>query len=101
MWEMPPALFEDLAANSALAFTKGDANYRRLLGDRSWALDAPFKDVCAYFPTTLCALRTLKAELGCGMPSGETARAAAADAQWMVNGRFGVIQVAPPYDPAS
>jgi len=98
MWEMPSDLFDELASKSALAFTKGDANYRRLLGDRSWALDAPFKQVCAYFPTTLCALRTLKAELGCGMRGEETARAAAQDASWMVNGRFGVIQVAPPFE---
>ena len=96
IWELPPHLREDLGANSALVFTKGDANYRRLLGDRSWALDAPFTDVCGYFPTTLCALRTLKAELGCGMAPDQTARAAAADDQWQVNGKFGVIQVAPP-----
>jgi hypothetical protein len=50
----------------------------------------------SYFPTTLCALRTLKAELGCGMVPAQTARAAALDPAWMVNGRFGVIQVAPP-----
>ena len=98
-WELPPHLRDDIGAGSALVFTKGDANYRRLLGDRSWALDAPFTDVCGYFPTTLCALRTLKAELGCGMSNEQVERAAAADEKWQVNGKFGVIQVAPPAAP--
>mmetsp|Transcript_87929 Transcript_87929/g.175886 ORF Transcript_87929/g.175886 Transcript_87929/m.175886 type:complete len:479 (+) Transcript_87929:23-1459(+) len=96
MWEMPAGLRSELSEESALAFTKGDANYRRLLGDRQWALDAPFQGVCGYFPTVLCALRTLKAELGCGMGEHHTNRAAAEDEKWMVNGRYGVIQVAVP-----
>jgi hypothetical protein len=50
----------------------------------------------SYFPTTVCALRTLKAELGCGMAPEQTTRAAELDSAWMVNGHFGVIQVAPP-----
>jgi len=43
-WELPGELRESLATSS-LAFTKGDANYRRLLGDCQWPLDAPFQDV--------------------------------------------------------
>ena len=34
-----------LEENSALVVVKGDANYRRVLGDRPWPLDAPFKSV--------------------------------------------------------
>lgn len=55
---------QELASESELVFVKGDANYRRLIGDRRWATDIPFADVAGYFPTRLCALRTLKAELG-------------------------------------
>lgn len=47
-----------------MVFLKGDANYRRLIGDRLWSTDTPFLDVAGYFPARLCALRTLKAELG-------------------------------------
>lgn len=47
-----------------MVFLKGDANYRRLIGDRRWPTNTPFSDVAGYFPTKLCALRTLKAELG-------------------------------------
>ncbi|CAM9859579.1 unnamed protein product, partial [Heterosigma akashiwo] len=67
-WEMPDSLRNDLNENSSLVFVKGDANYRRLLGDRHWPLDTPFSDVCNYFPTKVCALRTLKGEVGCGLP---------------------------------
>lgn len=55
---------KDLRDESALVFLKGDANYRRLIGDRLWPTDTPFSDVAGYFPAKLCALRTLKAELG-------------------------------------
>jgi hypothetical protein len=37
---------EDLK-NSAMVFVKGDANYRRLLGDCEWELTRPFSEVCA------------------------------------------------------
>ena len=76
-----------------LAFVKGDANYRRLLGDRQWDYSAPFRDVVGcYFPCPVCALRTLKAEVGCGMAREQVERAMALDDEWMVNGRFGVVQ---------
>ena len=92
MWEMHEDLREDLATRCDLAFVKGDANYRRLLGDRPWDTSAPFGDVVgAYFPCPVCALRTLKAELGCGMAKEQTERAQALDDAWMTNGRFGVV----------
>ena len=43
-WEMPASLMLAYAA-SALVITKGDANYRRLLGDLHWAHDTPFSKV--------------------------------------------------------
>jgi Damage-control phosphatase ARMT1-like domain len=55
------------SGSSAMVFVKGDANYRRLLGDRTWPLDTPFGDVVSYFPVPVCALRTLKAEVSCYM----------------------------------
>uniref|UniRef100_A0A061RG63 Sugar phosphate phosphatase n=1 Tax=Tetraselmis sp. GSL018 TaxID=582737 RepID=A0A061RG63_9CHLO len=99
MWEMPAGTRDNLRGSS-LVFVKGDANYRRLLGDRHWPLDTPFEDVVSYFPAPACALRTLKAELGCGMPPHMTARAAASDPDWMVDGRWGVVHFAPACDPA-
>ena len=92
MWDMYPRLYTELQSRCHLAFVKGDANYRRLLGDRNWDYAAPFDDVVGcYFPVPVCALRTLKAEIGCGMDMAQTQRAAALDTNWMTNGRFGVI----------
>ena len=93
MWEMPGYLRSDMVDRCDLAFVKGDANYRRLLGDRQWDYSAPFRDVVGcYFPCPVCALRTLKAEVGCGMAREQVERAMALDDGWMVNGRFGVVQ---------
>ncbi|KAL9182798.1 hypothetical protein ACHAXT_004077 [Thalassiosira profunda] len=94
MWEMPEPLRSDMKERCELAFVKGDANYRRLLGDRYWDYSAPFGDVVGcYFPCPVCALRTLKAEVGCGMEKEQVERAKGLDKEWMTNGRFGVVQV--------
>jgi hypothetical protein len=92
MWDMTEPLRSDLRDRCDLAFVKGDANYRRLLGDCMWDLSVPFEDVVgAYFPCPVCALRTLKAEIGCGMDADQIERAETLDANWQVNGRFGVV----------
>eukprot|EP00903_Cladosiphon_okamuranus_P013637 g12701.t1 len=98
LWEMPMRIRKELGDESSMVFVKGDANYRRLIGDRLWSTDTPFSDVAGYFPSRLCALRTLKAELGCGMSKEGTERAARQHDDWMVNGRYGCIQL---FDPAS
>ena len=57
--------------------------------------DAPFDDVCSYAPAPLLCLRTLKAELGCGMPKDKTDRAKADDPTWLTDGKWGVVHFAP------
>lgn len=136
MWDMTEPLRTDLKERCDLAFVKGDANYRRLLGewgtvcvidrvvgwlgrlvqllrgkltsaisiclmncfdtcfpgDCKWDMTADFDDVVgAYFPCPVCALRTLKAEIGCGMDADQIERAKKLDDNWQVNGRFGVV----------
>ncbi len=90
-WELPVDLRRELAM-AHLVISKGDANYRRWLGDRHWPETAPFAAVMAYFPAPFAALRTLKAELVCGLAPGAAARAARRDPRWMVNGRWAVAQ---------
>jgi hypothetical protein len=93
MWDMTEPLRTDLATRCGLAIVKGDANYRRLLGDRKWDYSDDFQKVVgAYFPCPVAALRTLKAELGCGMDEDQVKRARELDANWLVTGRFGVAQ---------
>ena len=92
MWEMPSDLRDDMESRCDLAFIKGDANYRRLLGDLQWDFSAPFEDVVGhYFPCPVCALRTLKAEVGCGMEKDKVENAKSLDDNWSTNGRFGVV----------
>jgi len=100
MWDMPQSLYEEMSSSS-LAFVKGDANYRRLLGDLEWDLSKDlFQNVVGdYFPCPVVALRTLKAMMGCGMKEDKVEWAKSIDDDWMVNGRFGVIHFGmPPKD---
>jgi hypothetical protein len=47
--------------------------------------------VGAYFPCPVCALRTLKAEIGCGMDAEQIERAKGLNSNWQTNGCFGVV----------
>ncbi len=90
-WDLPLPLREELSA-AGLVISKGDAHYRRLLGDLDWPYTTPFSAIVADFPAPLVALRTLKAELACGLQPGQAERTAARDPRWLVNGRWGVVQ---------
>lgn len=90
-WEMPAALHQEFA-QSSLTIVKGDANYRRLLGDRHWAFDTPFADIVAYFPSPVVALRTLKSEVASGLASDRLASLDREDRHWLTNGNWGIIQ---------
>ncbi len=92
-----PANVNAELARADLLISKGDANYRRLLGDRHWPFTTPFEDVMAYFPTPLLALRTLKAEVAAGLSPEQVDRLNETEPDWAVNGRWGLIQFAPAY----
>lgn len=94
MWDMPADLQSQLA-ESALIISKGDANYRRLLGDRHWPFTTPFADIVAYSPAPLLALRTLKSEIVVNLAEGQAIALNAQDPDWLTNGKWGVIQFAP------
>eukprot|EP01069_Polyplicarium_translucidae_P002727 Polyplicarium_translucidae@DN2111_c0_g1_i1.p1 len=90
-WDMPVKLSTQLAVCD-LCIVKGDANYRRLLGDRDWSVRTPWEDIVCYFPTSLLALRTVKAELCCGLREGQAEALSVADPYWMRNGSRAVVQ---------
>lgn len=92
--ELPRHLREALADNDVIV-CKGDCNYRRLVSDRPYSADDDdaFADVVD-LPAPVIAVRTLKAEVAVGITAVAAARARTADAEWLVSGRFGVIQVA-------
>jgi hypothetical protein len=91
-WEMPARIRRSLGA-SDLVISKGDANYRRLAGDRNWPPTTPFADVVGYFQAPLLALRVIKAELALGLTAEMVAELNSIDPDWMINGNWGVIQL--------
>lgn len=91
MWRMPAELARELAHSDLLIF-KGDANYRRLLGDRHWPFTAPFADIVCYLPAPVLALRTLKSEITAGLKPGQPEATTAKDPSWLFDGRWGVLQ---------
>uniref|UniRef100_A0A6U4MP20 Sugar phosphate phosphatase n=2 Tax=Hemiselmis andersenii TaxID=464988 RepID=A0A6U4MP20_HEMAN len=94
-WEMPRKLADEVAS-STLVLVKGDANYRRLVGDRAWPVTVPLSDIVQpWFPAPMLALRTLKAEIAVGLTHDQAERAKARDEDWMVNGQFAQIQFVP------
>jgi uncharacterized protein with ATP-grasp and redox domains len=91
-WQSPETLQSELA-QAALVISKGDANYRRLVGDLRWPETTPFEQILAYFPTRLAALRALKSEVMVGLYPGQLAELNRTDPSWRTDGRWGLIQV--------
>ena len=82
-------------ARADLLISKGDANYRRLLGDRHWDFTTPFNEAAASLPVPVLALRTLKSEVAAGLSPAQVDRLNDEDPDWAVNGRWGLVQYAP------
>lgn len=93
LWQMPADLSQQLAA-AALIISKGDANYRRALGDAQWPYTMPFADIVSYLPVSALFLRTCKSEVLAGLAQGQAAQLAAQEEDWLINGRWGVMQLA-------
>ncbi|XP_063710092.1 damage-control phosphatase ARMT1-like [Culicoides brevitarsis] len=94
MEKADPELYARLAKSDLLIF-KGDLNYRKLLADFYWDPTTSFKDsLNGFLPTTLCSLRTVKADVISGLEKGKSEALTALDANWMKTGDYGVIQFA-------
>lgn len=92
LWQMPDELARQFLG-ARLVLLKGDANYRRALGDALWPTETPFAAASAYFPAPLLALRTLKSDAIVDLPPGAAEALDARDASWRVNGRRGVASL--------
>jgi hypothetical protein len=89
---MPDDLAAEFAAAS-LTIMKGDLNYRRLVGDRSWPATIPFKEATSYFPGPVAALRTLKSDVVVGVEDDVLARLDATGEQWRTDGTHALVQL--------
>lgn len=91
-WDIPDPLRAQLA-RAHLVIIKGDANYRRLLGDSdAWPPTVPLADAVPYFPAPFVALRTMKSDPVVGLKPGQAEALNKVDAAWRVNGKRGMIQ---------
>lgn len=90
-WSMPEHIYTRLAS-STLVIVKGDANYRRMLGDRQWELNMTAKEVFSYWHVPVCALRIMKAEVACGLTVSQQIVAIERDPTYLVSGRWAVVQ---------
>ncbi|MFE4977777.1 damage-control phosphatase ARMT1 family protein [Kitasatospora sp. NPDC056651] len=90
--DMPADLRNELA-DATLTITKGDLNYRRLVGDRLWDATTPFAERAGHFPSPVAALRTLKSDVVVGLDTPVLAGLDATGEPWRTSGRFGLIQV--------
>ncbi|MCA9898274.1 MAG: protein-glutamate O-methyltransferase family protein [Anaerolineales bacterium] len=93
LWQLPPELHRQFA-QAALVICKGDANYRRALGDALWPHTTPFAHIVSYLPTPALFLRTCKSEPLAGLSEHQAAKMSQLAENWLVNGRWGVIQLA-------
>ena len=89
-WEMPDELRKNLGGSS-LVISKGDMNFRRLIGDLRWEETTPFSRVTAYFPARLAALRVSKSEAVVGLRPGQVGELDFNEPGWRSNGRWGMI----------
>ncbi len=90
-WQMPSDLAVGLQS-AALVIVKGDANYRRFIGDAFWAHETPFADVVSGLGMALLMLRTLKSDPLVGISAGVAEQLQALDERWRWNGKRAVIQ---------
>ena len=90
-WDAPDTILHKLKGTE-LAISKGDANYRRFLGDRHWAKEVTGDEALGYLPFPFLALRVCKSELVIGLKPDQPELLTAIDRKWMVNGEWGMIQ---------
>jgi hypothetical protein len=79
-------------ASATVVVLKGDANYRRLIGDALWPPTTPLAEACAYFPAPVVCLRTMKSDPVVGLASGLAERLDASHPTWRIDGKRGLVQ---------
>lgn len=92
-WQLPADL-TSIYTEAAVVILKGDANYRRLLGDLHWPYDTDFGSyVRSFWPCPgLVSLRTMKSGVALGISEDKQAEAKAAHPNdWLTCGVYGQV----------
>lgn len=93
-----PQLYDELRRSDLIVF-KGDLNYRKLVGDRSWRPTTKFRESLTGFePAPLVTLRTIKADTVTGLNEGIAEEISKKSPNWMISGEYGLVQFMNPFD---
>jgi uncharacterized protein with ATP-grasp and redox domains len=95
LWDAPDHVRAALSS-ATLVVMKGDANYRRVIGDALWPAATPLAEACAYLDAALVCLRTMKSDPVVGLPEGLAERLDATEPRWRIDGQRGVLQTRVP-----
>jgi damage-control phosphatase, subfamily III len=87
-----PSHLMQLFSDASLIILKGDANYRRAFFDTLWPVDKPASEIVNYLHAPLLCLRTVKSECLAGVPLELAMKAEAANPNWRLLGKYGLIQ---------
>ncbi|XP_030375108.1 damage-control phosphatase ARMT1 isoform X2 [Scaptodrosophila lebanonensis] len=91
MRDIAPELYQKLQESRLIIF-KGDLNGRKILSDVCWDTTQDIKTCLrGFLPTNFCLIRTIKAEVLCGLPKGLNESLTQRDPQWMLTGNYGII----------
>jgi uncharacterized protein with ATP-grasp and redox domains len=91
LWQAPGHLRHTLS-RATVVVLKGDANYRRVVGDALWKPEAPFAAAASASGFPMLCLRTMKSDAVLGLPAGLAGALDASDPRWRIDGRRGVAQ---------
>ena len=91
-YEMPLTLYLELEKSDMIVF-KGDANYRRIFGDKELPLSLKTEDLAHYLPTNSMTIRILKSEIITGLSTHEISEVNHFEQDWLISGKYGLIQL--------
>jgi hypothetical protein len=89
--KLPDRLAKEVR-RARIVVLKGDANYRRTIGDALWPPETSLGQATADLAAPLLALRTMKSDPVVGLPAALVASLDRTDARWRLDGRRGIIQ---------
>jgi hypothetical protein len=97
LWHAPAHIARALSGASVIV-VKGDANYRRVIGDAVWPRGTSFQEATSYLGAPVVCVRTMKSDAAVGLPPDLEGRLDAASPDWRTDGSRGVTQLCVPFD---
>ncbi len=91
LWELPGRIARGIESASFVV-VKGDANYRRSIGDAIWPEGVTYGQAADYWTVPAVCLRTMKSDALVGVDQAMLRELDRVDPTWRINGRRGVIQ---------